>query len=47
VIWTQHDVDYRATGRRVQLARKPNGQLWAVTDSGFILRLDREIKAAK
>ncbi len=47
VIWTQHDVDYRATGRRVQLARKPNGQLWAVTDSGFILRLDREVKAAK
>ena len=47
VIWTQHDVDYRATGRRVQLARQPNGQLWAVTDSGFILRLDREIKAAK
>lgn len=47
VIWSQHDVDYRATGRRAHLARKPNGQLWAVTDSGFILRLDREVKAAK
>ncbi len=47
VIWTQHDVDYRATGRRAHLARKPNGQLWAVTDTGFILRLDREIKTAK
>lgn len=47
IIWTQHDVDYRVTGRRVHLARKPNGQFWAVTDSGFILRLDRDVKAAK
>lgn len=46
VIWTQHEVDYRATGRRVHLARKPNGQFWAATDSGFILRLDRAVKAA-
>lgn len=47
VVWTQHEVDYRATARRIGLARKPNGQLWAVTDTGAILRLDREIKTAK
>ena len=47
IIWTPHAVDYRVTGRRVHLARKPNGQSWAVTDSGFILRLDQEVKAAQ
>ncbi len=46
-VWTKMDVDYRATARRVQLARKPNGQLWAITDTGMILRLDRDIKTAK
>lgn len=45
--WNSMPVDYRATARRVQLARQPNGQLWAVTDTGMILRLDREIKSAK
>jgi photosystem II stability/assembly factor-like uncharacterized protein len=46
ILWTPTPVDYRATARRVQLARKPGGQYWAVTDTGFILRLDREIKPA-
>jgi len=46
-IWTKMEIDYRVTARRVTMARKPNGQLWAVTDSGFILRLDRDIKTAK
>ena len=44
VLWTKQDVDYRVTARRVALARKPNGQMWAVTDTGFILRLDRDVK---
>ena len=47
VLWTKMDVDYRVTARRVHLARKPNGQLWAATDSGFILRLDRDVKAVE
>lgn len=42
IIWTKMDVDYRATARRVHLARQPNGQLWAATDTGIILRLDRD-----
>lgn len=46
-VWTKMDVDYRVTARRVQMARQPNGQLWAVTDTGMILRLDRDLKAAK
>ena len=46
-VWLKLDVDYRVTARRVQLARKPNGQLWAITDTGFILRLDREVKSVK
>ena len=46
-VWTKMDVDYRVIARRVQLARQPNGRLWAVTDSGMILRLDREIKTVK
>ena len=44
VLWTAQNVDYRVTARRVALARKPNGQFWAVTDTGFILRLDRDVK---
>jgi photosystem II stability/assembly factor-like uncharacterized protein len=43
-LWAKMDVDYRATARRVSLARKPNGQYWAVTDTGIILRLDRAPK---
>lgn len=39
--YVDHEVDYRASARRVQLAATPGGQLWAVTDSGMILRLDR------
>ncbi|MBL8242077.1 MAG: hypothetical protein JNM66_31920 [Bryobacterales bacterium] len=46
-LWAKMDVDYRATAQRVQLARKPNGQLWAITDTGFILRLDREVKSVQ
>lgn len=45
--WTAHDVDYRATATRVSVARKPNGQYWAVTDTGIILRLDRTVTMAK
>jgi len=41
VVWTKMDVDYRVTGRRLLMSRKPNGQIWAVTDSGMVLRLDR------
>ena len=36
-----HDVDYRATARDVKLAAAPDGNLWAITDNGMILRLDR------
>jgi len=46
IIWTRIDVDYRASARRVQMARKPNGQMWAITDTGMILRLDRGVKPA-
>ena len=46
-LWAKMDVDYRATARRVSLARKPNGQYWAITDTGIILRLDREVKSPK
>ncbi|MBI2685237.1 MAG: hypothetical protein HYX27_02900 [Acidobacteria bacterium] len=41
VLWTKLDVDYRVTARRVQMARQPNGKMWAITDTGMILRLDR------
>lgn len=41
VVWDRAEVDYRVTARRVSLARKPSGELWAVTDTGMILRLDR------
>ena len=34
-------VDYRAVARQVKLAAAPDGQLWATTDAGMILRLDR------
>ena len=34
-------VDYRAVARQVKLAVAPEGQLWAATDTGMILRLDR------
>jgi len=39
--FVDHDVDYRATARDVKLAAAPDGQLWAITDNGMILRLDR------
>ncbi len=39
--WKQIDADYRAVARRVHLATSPAGANWAVTDTGFILRLDR------
>lgn len=47
VTWQPLDVDYRVTAQRVRLARKPGGQLWAVTDTGFILRLDRPTPDSK
>lgn len=45
-LWRKHEVDYRATANRVSLARTPGGRYWAVTDTGIILRLDRESKPA-
>ena len=39
--FVDHEVDYRATARDVKLAAAPDGQLWAITDNGMILRLDR------
>lgn len=43
----EHAVDYRAVARQVKLAVAPNGQLWAATDAGMILRLDRGAVVAK
>jgi len=40
-------VDYRAVARQVKLAVAPDGQMWAATDAGMILRLDRGAVAVK
>lgn len=40
--FTEQAVDYRAVARQVKLAVAPDGQLWAATDAGMILRLDRK-----
>ena len=40
-------VDYRAVARQVKLAVAPDGQLWAATDAGMILRLDRAASIVK
>ena len=37
--WSEMEVDYRATARRVRLTQSPTGQLFACTDSGAILHL--------
>ncbi|MBI1787391.1 MAG: hypothetical protein HYR60_07555 [Acidobacteria bacterium] len=39
VNWTEMDVDYRATARRVILAGDDPKNMWAATDTGMILRL--------
>lgn len=39
--WTTIPADYRVTARRVSISIAPGGKLWAVTDTGYILRLDR------
>jgi len=39
--WRETDVDYRATARRVVLASAGPEHLWAATDSGMILKLER------
>jgi hypothetical protein len=39
--FVEQAVDYRAVARQVKLAVAPDGQLWAATDAGMILRLDR------
>jgi hypothetical protein len=44
-IWVAHEVDYRAVAKRVTLAAAPDGRLFAVTDTGMILRLDRVANA--
>lgn len=43
-IWTTIPVDYRAVAKRVSLGLSPNGVGWAVTDSGMILKLDRNAR---
>ena len=40
-VFAEQAVDYRAVARQVKLAAAPDGQLWATTDTGMILRLDR------
>jgi hypothetical protein len=45
--FTEQAVDYRAVARQVKLAVAPDGQLWATTDAGMILRLDRAAVAVK
>jgi hypothetical protein len=40
-VFEEQAVDYRAVARQVKLAAGPKGQLWATTDTGMILRLDR------
>lgn len=40
--FTQHEMHYKAVAKRVSLALSPEGQAWAVTDTGMILRLDRQ-----
>jgi hypothetical protein len=37
--WTEMEVDYRATARRVILATAGPNDLWAATDTGMILKL--------
>lgn len=39
--WREMKVDYRAVGRHVSLAYGAEGPVFAVTDTGMILRLDR------
>jgi hypothetical protein len=41
--FTEQAVDYRAVARQVKLAVAPDGQMWAATGAGMILRLDRGI----
>jgi photosystem II stability/assembly factor-like uncharacterized protein len=43
-VWQEMPVDYRAAATRVELGKKPSGQLWAATDTGMILRFDPAIK---
>ena len=43
-IWTKIETDYRAIARRVRLARAPDGQVWAATDTGMILKLERTVQ---
>ena len=38
--WTEMEVDYRATARRVRLSESPAGEMFACTDTGMILRLE-------
>src|SRR5205814_1175305 len=37
--WSEMDVDYRATARRVILAAAGSDEIWAATDTGMILKL--------
>jgi photosystem II stability/assembly factor-like uncharacterized protein len=39
--WEWMSVDYRAVARRVMLAQRRDGSLWAATDTGMILRMNR------
>lgn len=37
--WSEMEVDYRATARRVVLAAAGPAEIWAATDTGMILKL--------
>lgn len=41
-VWASIPVDYRAVAKRVSLGQSPNGIAWAITDTGMILKLDRQ-----
>lgn len=38
-LWQDVNVDYRAAANRVVLAERPDGSMWAATDSGMVLEL--------
>jgi hypothetical protein len=40
--WSEMPVDYRAVARRVWLASPNADNVWAATDTGFILKLERK-----
>lgn len=43
-IWSEMQIDYRATARRVRLSQSPAGEMFACTDTGMILHLETPAK---